>query len=162
MSSTKKTWIVIGVIVVLIVIVWLWYVASTPIVATEPLPSQSSVSLNVGTSSPATVATTTVKFSSEPYYSFAYQIYPKTSTQSSAQKQALSGFLLSSKKNTDGSVTVTLTPTNSKFSIQHYTVLPGETLYFIERSLRDDTNNQDYFPMDDTAVIVDHAGNVVQ
>lgn len=167
MSSTKKMWIAGVVIVILIIIVWMWYVASTPTAPTQPtLPSQLSVSSSVSTTSTSVsgTSTTTVPFSSEPYYSFAYQIYPKSSTQSPTQKQALSGFVISTKKNTNGSVVVTLTPTNSKFTTQHYTVLPTEKLYFVERmlSLKDDINNQDYFPTDDTAVIVDQAGNVVQ
>ncbi len=166
MSTTKKIWIVVTAIVIIILLIWIWSAGSATPSTSISLSTQSPAPSSAATSSTSVSgsSTTTVPFSSEPYYSFAYQIYPKVSIQSATQKQALSGFVISTKKNSDGSVTVTLTPTNPKFTTQHYTVLPTEKLYFVERmlSLRDDVNNQDYFPTDDTAVIVDQAGNVVQ
>ena len=104
-----------------------------------------------------------MKFSDEPYYNFAHEIDPNNLNNLSATvKQAPIGFNLSSNKNSDGIITVNLTSTNTEYHNQSYTLKPGDKLYFIEKSLGDDADGQERFLGDDTAVVVDQNGSVVQ
>jgi len=99
-------------------------------------------------------------FSNSPYYSYAYQIFPGV-LSADAQK-AITGFNLDLKNNQDGSVTMTLNATNQEYQTQEYTMKPGEKLYFIERSLGDDSDGDEHFLGDDKAVVVNSEGYIVQ
>lgn len=95
-----------------------------------------------------------------PLFQFAYQIAPgDLSTQA---KQALVGWNIDSKTQSDGSIVVTLTPKDSEDQSQVYTVKSGQTLYFIEQTLSDDKADQDkdLNYRDDYGLIVDQNGIV--
>ena len=105
-----------------------------------------------------------VLFSTSPEYSYAYLI--STPTLSSNAKAALDGFKLTIKQNADGTTTYTLNASKQGYpnSNQEYTLKKGEKLYFLERSMKDDntTSDEDYYLADDTGIIVDSNGYVVQ
>ena len=113
----------------------------------------------------ATTVTTTnsrVKFDSSPASKFAYQIFP--GPISAEAKTALAGFMLDTKTQSDGSSLITMTSTNTEYKNQTYTVKPAEILYFIEKNPKDDSEseNAEKFLADDTAVVVDADGYIVQ
>ena len=64
----------------------------------------------------------------------------------------------------DASTLITLTATNPNYKNQTYTVKPGYSLYFVEKNTTDDSpeNDTDRTSADDTAVIVDPQGMIVQ
>jgi hypothetical protein len=103
-----------------------------------------------------------IKFSDTPDNKYSYQIFPGEIT--SEAKAALSGFNVVSQVQEDGSAIVTLTANDPEYKDQQYTVKPGEILYFIERSMGDDdvANSIDRYLGDDTAIVVDTKGFVVQ
>jgi hypothetical protein len=101
-------------------------------------------------------------FSDSPYASYAYLI--STSPLSSQAKEATTGFAITSVQNSNGSATYRLATARSNYVNQTYTLEPGQKLYFIERSLGDDdaSSDTDYMLGDDTAIIVDTNGYIVQ
>jgi hypothetical protein len=147
--STKN---IISIIIILLVIVFGFVLYKMSI-----KPEFSTVVYST-TSSNAT--TTVMKFSDEPYYTFAYEIDPNN--LSSTTRQAMTGFSVTSQKNADGTITVSLTSTNTEYHNQSYNLKPEDKLYFIEKNLKDDVGGQEKFLVDDTAVVVDQNGNVVQ
>ncbi|MDD4989378.1 MAG: hypothetical protein PHV42_03045 [Candidatus Pacebacteria bacterium] len=152
--STKTIFAVI-IILVLIILGWIFYSGSSN--NPSPVTSNSSAPLTSGTNSSA------VKFADQPYAQYAYQIDPANLNAMDVNtKQALSGFNVTAKNNADGTVTVSLTSTNPEYHNQSYTLKSGDKLYFIERSLGDDGGGEEAFLGDDTAVVVDANGNVIQ
>jgi len=108
-------------------------------------------------------SSTAVKFTDEPYYQSAYEVDPNGLTNlSDLMKQVLSGFTVTAAHNTDGTTTVHLAATKAEYKTQDYTLKSGEKLYFIETTLGDDSNGEDRMYADDTAVVVDANGYVVQ
>jgi cell division protein YceG involved in septum cleavage len=78
-------------------------------------------------------------------------------------KKALSGFSVQTSTNPDGSMQIVLKAQNPEYHTQVYTVQPGEQLYFIEKILTDDVAaDTDKYPNDDSAVLVDPNGYIVQ
>jgi hypothetical protein len=107
------------------------------------------------------VATGKQLFKDSPSFAKAYQIFP--GPLSDQAKLAMTGFMTKTESQMDGSVVVTMTATNTEYKNQQYTVKPGYSLYFIEKSLGDDSasENTDRFLPDDMAVLVDAQGYVV-
>lgn len=103
---------------------------------------------------------TSVKFSDQPYYNQSYLI--SGDTLSPEAQAALSGFSLDKKPNSDGTVQITLKALQPQYHDQQFTLKPGEQLYFIEKTLGDDQPDQDNNTRDDSGVVVDSQGNVVQ
>jgi TolA-binding protein len=102
------------------------------------------------------------KIADSPYASSAYLISGDPSTFDDATKTALSGFTVQRQRLVDGSLRITLTATNPEYQTQIYTLKPDQKLYFIEKALGDDAGGQDRTPRDDTAVVTDSGGTVVQ
>jgi hypothetical protein len=102
------------------------------------------------------------KFLDSAQAKYSFQIFP--GPLSTEAKNATAGFNIQTQTLPDGSTQVNLTSTNSEYQNQQYKVLPGYTLYFIERSLVDDssTNNAEKNLGDDSAVLVDTQGFIVQ
>jgi hypothetical protein len=98
-------------------------------------------------------------FSDSPFASNSYLI--STSTYDAKTKKALTGFNVTKKTLSDGSIQFTLNATNPEYQTQTYIVKPGEKLYFIENNLSDDTENEDKFLADDQAILVDANGYIV-
>lgn len=99
-------------------------------------------------------------FSNTPFYQYSYQIFP--GNLSSKAEQAITGFNLKIQNNSDGSTTINLIATNPEYKTQTYTVNSGDKVYFIERSLGDDSNGEDHFFADDMAVVVNSTGDIIQ
>ncbi len=138
--------------------------ASTGQTSSISLDSTSGQPTSTPLSSPLVSTTTTnqqQKFSSSANSQYAYQIFPGTlSTQA---RQALSGFSMQTQTDADGATVVTLTAQESQYQSQQYTVKPGETLYFIEKSLGDDpSESKDTNLGDDSSVLVDSNGYIIQ
>ncbi|MDE2026075.1 MAG: hypothetical protein KGJ07_06270, partial [Patescibacteria group bacterium] len=72
------------------------------------------------------------KFADSPLYSKAFLIAPVTGNVSAAAQKALNGWTVTSKENTDGTTTVSLTPKDADDVSQTYTLKTGYKLYFIE------------------------------
>jgi len=100
------------------------------------------------------------KLADSQYANFAYLI--SGDTLDSSAKAATSGFTITKTPNSDGTTTISLTSTNPEYQDQTYTLQPGEKLYFIERNMGDDSGGQEGFLGDDTAIIVDAQGYIVQ
>ncbi|MDE1848548.1 MAG: hypothetical protein KGH55_00775 [Nanoarchaeota archaeon] len=135
----------IAIIVVLVVIGFIVFnphknVTSNVVSGTSSLPSSA------------------VKFSDTPYYPYAYLI--SSDTLSSEAQQALAGFDLNKTTNANGTMTYTLTAIAAGYVNQSYTLNSGQSLYFIERSLGDDADNNDYNLGDDFAIVVDSSGDI--
>ena len=110
----------------------------------------------------ASSAAQKVKLSDTQYWRAAHLI-SGDSPDASAQR-ALAGFNVDKKVMGDGTTQITLTTTTPGYVNQSYTLQPGQQLYFIETSMGDDSTNpsQEFNLGDDTAVIVDAQGYVVQ
>lgn len=92
-----------------------------------------------------------------PLFKYAFEIAP---TMPDSSKKALTGCTVTSKKNSDGSITVSLTPKDSEDQSQQYIVKPGNMLYFIEQTPVDDKVDQDkdLNYRDDYGIITDSSG----
>jgi hypothetical protein len=153
---SKKTTVIL-IIVVLLIIGGAAYLAS------QMGPSNISVSSGSEATSSGTVAgasTTGELFVNSIYAPYAYLI--STNTLDARTMAALSGFAIQTSTNPDGFTQITLNAKNPGYQTQTYTVHSGEQLYFIERSLSDDTQDMDKFPNDDNAVLVDANGYILQ
>jgi hypothetical protein len=98
-------------------------------------------------------------FSSSPFSQYAYLI--SAPTYDADTEKALTGFKVTKKTLTDGSVQITLTAQNPEYKTQTYVVKTGEKLYFVEKFLGDDVGTEEKSLRDDTAVLVDADGYIV-
>jgi hypothetical protein len=102
------------------------------------------------------------KFSDSEDFQFGYKIFP--GTVSTESKQAMAGFAFTTSVMSDGSTQITLTAQNPYYKTQQYVVKPGYSLYFIEKNIKDDDpeKDTDTKTLDDTAILVDPQGYIVQ
>ncbi len=100
-----------------------------------------------------------VKFADSADWSYAYLISGDNLDANATA--ALVGFQLQKNSLADGSINITLKAQSSEYTDQSYVVKPGQKLYFIERTLRDDQDGERNLH-DDQAVVVDANGFVVQ
>jgi len=100
------------------------------------------------------------KLSESPYANYAYLI--SSDSLSSEAQQAISGFNINKQTNSDGTTTINLVALNPEYQNQSYTLQPGQSLYFIERSMGDDGNGSETFLGDDHAIVVDSNGYIIQ
>lgn len=103
-----------------------------------------------------------MKLSDSPLANYAYLI--SMTPLSSQAQEAITGFQLNTTSNPDGSTTYILTAVKQSYYNQSYTLQPGQSLYFIERSMGDDNaaDNDDYNLGDDFAIVVDSNGYIIQ
>jgi hypothetical protein len=120
--------------------------------AMQTAPSQASPSS----------AMTAQKFSDSEDFKYSYKIFP--GALSAQVKQAMAGFAFTTKAMPDGSTQITLTSQNKFYKTQQYAVKSGYSLYFIERMMGDDNEQEDSDRTirDDTAVLVDPQGNIAK
>jgi hypothetical protein len=92
-----------------------------------------------------------------PLFKYAFEIAP---TMPDSSKKALTGFTMTTQKQSDGSIVVSITPKDSDDQSQQYTVKSGNTLYFIEQTPVDDKVDQDkdLNYRDDYGIITDSSG----
>jgi len=127
--------------------------------------STNPQSTNTAVTNTANTATTTgqnqagPKITDAKYANVAYLI--SGDTLDAATQTAISGFNINKVTNSDGTTTFTLTSTNTEYKDQSYTLKPGQKLYFIEKNLGDDSDNNERFLADDTAVVTDADGNII-
>ena len=122
----------------------------------------SSPSKAMASAASSISASTTMKFADQPYAQYAYLIDPANlNAMDAATKAAVAGFMITAQKAANGTVTVKLTSQNTEYHDQSYILSPGEKLYFIEKNLGDDQNGTERFLGDDTAVVVDQNGTIV-
>ena len=159
----KKSTTIAVIIVILVVIIIVWIIAASGKQASPSnLSSNSNPAVADNNANPTVNNNTTPTpqlFSDSPLSQNAYLI--STPTYDANTKTALSGFDVTKKTLTDGSVQYTLNSTNPEYQTQTYTVKKGEKLYFIENLLTDDNGNTDKSMRDDTAVLVDANGYIV-
>jgi hypothetical protein len=98
-------------------------------------------------------------FESSPYKPYAYLI--STDRIDASTQQALSGFKLEKQAIADGSQAITLKALDPGYADQSYAVKPGEKLYFIETTLGDDPDNHELSLSDDSAILVNAQGYIV-
>lgn len=111
-------------------------------------------------SSAANTSSAQVRLQDTQYWPYAYLISGNvTSPQAEA---ALAGFQVVRTMQPDGSLQVTLKALQPEYHDQSYVVQPGQQLYFIETSMGDDAGGQEYSLRDDTAVLTDANGYIIQ
>lgn len=147
-----KTNFVVGMVIVVLIGVFL-------ILTLRPSPTTNAVNERLISGNNSSSGT---KFVDSPYYQYAYLI--SGNNLSAQAKTAITGFDLSKTSNSDGTATYTLTAIKQGYTNQTYTLSSGEKLYFIERSLGDDNtaDNSDFTLRDDTAIVVNSNGYIVQ
>ena len=109
--------------------------------------------------SPTANASARVRLQDTRYANVAYLI--SDNATSPAEEAALAGFQVQRTVLPDGSMNVTLKALQPEYQDQSYVVQPGQQLYFIEASMGDDQNGQEYSLRDDTAVLTDSDGYIV-
>ncbi len=107
-----------------------------------------------------TTQSTQTKFTSSPYYNYAYLI--SGTSLSSAAQTALTGFKLSTTTLSNGDIEYNLTATEAGYTDLSATISSGQKLYFIEMGLGDDSGTQDLTHGDDALIKVDSNGYIIQ
>ncbi|MCL4399904.1 hypothetical protein M1506_01350 [Patescibacteria group bacterium] len=100
-----------------------------------------------------------MKLSDAPFYNNAFEIFPSLGP---GAETALDGFDLSVKNAGNGLSEVTLTSKKGNYKNQTLAVKDGEKVYFVERSMGDDSTSTDYAYADDYAIIVDGNGYILK
>lgn len=144
------------VIIIIILGIWMFWV--------KPSTVNAPVSENVPPASP-TLATkpmtsTGELFATSKYFSKAYEVYPNPDPQNGAR--VLSGFSVQIDDLGNGLSRVTLVAKQSNYKTQSVVLSVGQKLYFYERSLGDDSNDQDLNYGDDMGIAVDANGYIMQ
>lgn len=104
--------------------------------------------------------TAKVKFADSPDFQYSYLI--STDNYDANTKLALTGFDVTKKVLSDGSLQIHLSAKEPGYTSQDYTLKPGQKLYFYERYLQDDQNEKETNLKDDKAILVDADGYVVE
>jgi hypothetical protein len=122
---------------------------------TSPIVTPPGGSVSSGSTQPAKL-----KLSDTKNWQYAHLI--SGDTLDSAAQAAMAGFSMDKQVLSDGTTQITLKSTNAGYKDQTYNLKQGQQLYFIERTMGDDPQDQDFNLGDDTAVVVDSAGYIVQ
>ena len=172
-SGNSKKWVVVG-MVAIVAAGGLYYAIRHKSGVKKTGSSDSSVTMTKKDKSAKTPTEETsksmttdaetgqkVKFSDQDYAKSAYLVSGDAPLGTDAN-QALAGFSLNKQAMADKTVVITLKALKSEYHDQTYTLKPGEQLYFIEKFLQDDKEEDETNIHDDTAVIVDADGYVVE
>jgi hypothetical protein len=144
-KSPKNVLIIVGIIVIGLI---LFFAGSAK--TSQPSATQAS---NV-------ISSQQLKFADTPDAQHAYLI--SVDSYDATTSLALAGFSVGHTILADGSRQYTLVAQNPEYKNQTYIVKTGQKLYFIERMLGDDSDNEERNVRDDSAVLVDAGGFVVQ
>ncbi len=142
-------------------------VASAAAPSTSAKPSSNSTASTTAASSGAaskgSTSTTAVKLgpllSSTQYASVSYRIYP--GPESAQAKAATAGFNISVKLSGNSEI-VSVSVAGSSSAPQTSTFQKGDSIYFIETSLGDDSGNSDYSGGDDGIIVTNSQGRIVE
>ena len=158
------TLVVVAVVVIGGLLYWANQMSSpSPVVSNS---ASTTTSISNGSSSAASsgavagASTTGELFADSPDAPYAYLISGGSFDASTTK--ALTGFMVQTSTNADGSMQIMLKAVNPEYQTQTYAVEPGEKLYFVEKILGDDKGETDSFPNDDSAILVDSNGYIVQ
>ncbi len=97
--------------------------------------------------------------SSTQYASVAYRVYP--GPESAQTKLATSGFNISVKLSGNNEL-VSVSVAGSSAAPQTSTFQKGDSVYFIETTLGDDSGNRDYSGGDDGLIVTNSQGRIVE
>jgi hypothetical protein len=128
---------------------------SAPSASTNQPPGNNQSIQNTSPSS-----TSDQKLSDQSYFSSAHLI--SSDTLDTGAKMALTGFQLSKKTLLDGSTQIDLKALEPQYHDQSYNLKSGQQLYFIDKFPADDQGGTEAQVGDDTAVIVDANGMIIQ
>lgn len=113
----------------------------------------------IASTSTSAMQSTKQLFSQSPDYAKAYLIYP---TANAAAKKALAGFNLTIKDLGNGTTQVSLPTKTQTDEVQSFVVSKGQKVYFVEKTMRDDSLDTDTYLGDDYGVAVDANGFILQ
>jgi hypothetical protein len=119
--------------------------------------SANRAQTNATSGSPATNSGT--RLADTPQWKYAHLI--SEDSLDPAAQEAISGFTLQKSKLPDGNLQIKLIAKEQGYKDQSYTLQPGQQLFFIEKFMGDDTDGREFNIGDDTAVIVDSNGHIV-
>jgi hypothetical protein len=155
MAKIIKSWTIVGFVLALVLIVGCTSANNTQ----TNTPTGNMLTGNSPAADPPQ-NNAKAKLSDTRFANSAYLI--SGDTLDASAKSALAGFTMQKTANPDGSVSISLSSTNQNYQNQTYTLQPGQQLYFIERTMGDDGADTDFNLGDDTAVVVDANGYIVQ
>lgn len=98
--------------------------------------------------------------SSTPYARVAYRIYP--GTLSASARQAIDGFTFQFKPEGGGDVRMTVYVTGQGSPVASQAFPPDDRLYFIETSFGDDPPGADLNGGDDSLILTDAQGHILE
>jgi len=136
--------------VLLVIVIGVYYISNRKVQSNVVSTNQPQENLNVKSKQ---------LFSDSIFAQNSYLI--STPTYDANTEKALTGFKVTKSNLSDGSVQYVLNSQNKEYVTQTYVVKPGEKLYFIESNLSDDSGTEDKYPGDDTAVLVDASGYIL-
>jgi hypothetical protein len=97
--------------------------------------------------------------SSTSYAQYAFRVYPGPET--SQTRQEIAGFKIEVTPRA-GALQLSIGTVGSGQPPQTSMIRPGDRVYFVEATLGDDSNDQDYNFGDDGVVVTDATGHIVQ
>ncbi len=125
--------------------------SSTPTTSSSAAPSGSSTSTTAPKLGPL--------LSSTQYASVAYKVYP--GPESAQAKAATAGFNISVKLSGNTEV-LSVSLVGASASPQSSTFQKGDSVYFIETTLGDDSGNRDYSGGGDGIIVTNAQGRIVE
>lgn len=127
--------------------------------ATVQVGAQNAAGLLASSTAPTSVQGTGQLFAQSSDAPYAHELYPTVATDAAASLGAFSYHVTDLG---NGTHAVTIDNNTEGYTPQSVTVTTGQSVYFIERSPRDDTNQEDSGTRDDYLVAVDANGYVLQ
>lgn len=135
---------------------------STSSSSSQSSPRKTSTSTTAAAGNSSTT-TTTPKLgpllSSTQYASLAYKIYP--GTPNSKTKLATTGFSIQVKSSGNHEV-LSVGLAGSSSPPQTSTIQKGDSVYFVETTLGDDSGNSDYSGGDDGVIVTNPQGRIIE
>lgn len=148
-----------GIVLVGIISIMHQSTPATAITASATAATQTQQTPTPATSTASVMQSTNTAFASSPEYAHAHEVFP---TAASDLKTALGAFTFSKTNLGNNQTKITLANGAEGYKGQSVTVVPGQKVYFVEKSRGDDSDAEDSFTKDDYLVAVDAQGNVLQ
>ncbi len=127
----------------------------TPLVTVSPAPAATSSPSAAGASPSAAAGPS---LGSEPYASYAYQVWPGPLNANG--RLALAGFSLTVTRQADG-ITVNAVQDGEKMTGASHFYPGGARVYVLDASLGDEGGSVDYNPTDDGLIVTNAQGQVL-
>ncbi|MFA6463376.1 MAG: hypothetical protein WCV55_00015 [Candidatus Paceibacterota bacterium] len=125
----------------------------------ETIPTQATSTKPTSTST-SIMQSTDQLFAESPDYDKAYLIYP---TANASAKKALAGFnFVVTKSENNDVIEISLTSKTQSDQTQSFKIIPGQKIYFVEKSFSDDSVDVDKNYSDDYIVAVDEKGFILK